>query len=233
MRFGLAITMAIAAHAADPHAVWEQAVAAKGGHERLHNVHSLAVYLKPAQVMMGGPPTTWLFVFPDRYFEFQGVGPSQRAIVVDGTTDRMAIDATGIPRAVRHMGAMERDQLTLNQVVFLLESAWLQPQLSQARRNEIVVQAGGRGFQIFLGRANLPERVVSLPMPGEPKHLYDYRLQHYRAVQGIMLPARVTSIRGMREWTWDADYEVNEKYNPKMFERMPDLADGPEPWRKI
>jgi hypothetical protein len=233
MRFGLVITMAIAAYAADPQAVWEQVLTAKGGREKLHNVHSLAIYLKPAQVMMGGPSTTWLCVFPDRYFEFQADGPIQRAMVVDGTADRVAIDATGIKRAVRHVGSTERNQLMLNQIAFLLESAWLQPQPAETHRNEITVQAGGRGFQIFLDKANLPERVVSLPMPGEPKRLYDYRLQHYREFQGIMLPARITSITGMREWTWDADYEVNEKYNPKMFERMPDLADGPEPWRKL
>jgi hypothetical protein len=228
------MTGTIAAHAADPQEAWERAVKAKGGRERLHSVHSLAIYLKPAQVMMGGPPTTWLCVFPDRYFEFQGTGygGGQRAIVVDGTADRVAMDATGQPRATRHMGRMEHDRLTLNQIVFLLESAWLQPQPVAARRNEVTVQAGGREFQISLDRADLPERVVALPMPGEPKHLYDYRLQHYREFQGVWLPARVTSTSGMREWIWDADYDVDPKYNPKMFERMPDLADGPEPWRR-
>jgi len=48
----------------------------------------------------------------------------------------------------------------------------------------------------------------------------------------VWLPASVTSSDGMRQWTWDADYEMDAKYNPKLFERMPDLADGPEPWRK-
>jgi hypothetical protein len=43
---------------------------------------------------------------------------------------------------------------------------------------------------------------------------------------------RVASISGMREEVWDVDYELDAKFNPKMFERMPDLADGPEPWRK-
>jgi hypothetical protein len=35
----------------------------------------------------------------------------------------------------------------------------------------------------------------------------------------------------LREFTWDVDYEIDAKYNPKLFERMPDLANGPEPWR--
>ena len=47
-----------------------------------------------------------------------------------------------------------------------------------------------------------------------------------------MLPARVTSSRSVTESTWDVDYEVDAKYNPKLFERMPDLNDGPEPWRR-
>jgi hypothetical protein len=56
-------------------------------------------------------------------------------------------------------------------------------------------------------------------------------LQHYRDFQGLQLPARVVRIEGIREAVWDVDYEIDAKYNPKLFERMPDLANGPEPWR--
>lgn len=222
----VAVLVAVAAHAADPQEVWEQAIKAKGGRERLRAVHSLAIYLKPAQGILAGPPTTWLCVFPDRYFEFEGgIAGRSRAIVVDGTADRVAMDVTGQPRGARHLGQMELDRFTWNQIVFLLESAWLQPQPVETRRNAVTVQAGGRTFQVFLNHANLPERIVS-------KHAYDYRLQHYREFDGVWLPASVTSSDGMRQWTWDADYEMDAKYNPKLFERMPDLADGPEPWRK-
>jgi len=46
-----------AANAADPQEVWEQAVKAKGGRERLRGVHSLAIYMKPADVNLRGPAT--------------------------------------------------------------------------------------------------------------------------------------------------------------------------------
>jgi len=46
-----------------------------------------------------------------------------------------------------------------------------------------------------------------------------------------MLPARVVSRGRLEEWIWDVDYEIDSSYNPKLFERMPNLADGPEPWR--
>jgi hypothetical protein len=239
MRIGLLLlACALAPHQqiaanGDPRAVWEQAIQAKGGRDRLHNVHSLAVYMKPADVNMAGPPANWLCVFPDRYFEFEAMGHSAaRAIVVDGTADRAAIDITGIPRTARHVSSSERDQLVLNQLVFLLESAWLQPQPVEARHNVLEVQAAGRTYKLFLNSASLPERVLSLPIPGE-KHAntYDYRLQHYREFQGVMLPGRVVWIGGLREWIWDVDYEIDAKYNPKLFERMPDLANGPEPWR--
>jgi hypothetical protein len=184
-------------------------------------------------VNLAGPPTNWLCVFPDRYFEFDGSGRgSSRAIVVDGTADRVAEDATGIPRSVRHITPYEHDRLVLNQVIFLLESAWLQPQPVEVRHNVLVVEAAGRTYKLSLDSANLPERVLSPPIPGQkPKIQYDYRLQHYRDFQGVMLPVRVMSISGVREATWDVDYEIDAKYNPKLFERMPDLANGPEPWR--
>jgi hypothetical protein len=222
-----------AAHAADPREVWEQAVKAKGGRERLRAVHSLAVYMKPADVNLAGPPTNWLCVFPDRYFEFDGGGRgSQRAIVVDAAADRVAMDATGIPRHAGHLTPFEHDRLALNQILFLLESAWLDPHPVETRHNLLVVEAAGRTYRLFLDSANLPERVLSPPVRGrKPKIEYDFRLQRYRDFQGVMLPARVTSISGTREAVWDADYEVDARYNPKMFERIPDLANGPEPWR--
>jgi hypothetical protein len=223
-----------AAHAADPREVWEQAVQAKGGRDRLHGVHSLAIYMKPADVNLTGPPTNWLCVFPDRYFEFDGRGSgSQRAMVVDRTADRVAMDVTGVPRTARRLTSLEYDRLALNQVVFLLESAWLQPQPVEVRHNVLVVEAAGRTYKLFLNRAGLPERVLSPPIHGQkPKIQYDYRLQRYRDFQGVQLPARVASIGGIREADWDVDYEIDAKYNPKFFERMPNLANGPEPWRQ-
>ena len=238
MRIGLlllqcGLAVGCAAHAAEPQEVWEQAVKAKGGRDRLRSVHSLAVYMKPAEVNLAGPPTNWLCVFPDRYFEFEArsIG-SQHAMVVDGAAGRVAMDATGIPRNARPLPAAEHDRLALNQVVFLLESAWLQPRPVAVRRNVLTVEAAGRTYELFLDSASLPERIVSPPVPGQkPKIQYEYKLQRYRDFQGVMLPARIVRITRLQEGTWDVDYEIDAKYNPKLFERMPNLADGPEPWR--
>lgn len=231
-----ATTAFAAGQTADPHELWEQIVQAKGGRDRLHRVQSLAVYMKAAQENLRGPGTNrnWLFVLPDRYFEFEGGGgASQRAVVVDRTADRVAMDATGIPRKSWHLTAAEQDQLALNQIVFLQETAWLVPQPLAVRRNLLTVQASGRTYKLFLNKKNLPERIVSPPIPGQkPKIQYEYRLDRYRNFEGVMLPTRVTSIADVRQWVWDTDYEIDAKYNPKLFARMPDLGNGPEPWRQ-
>ncbi|MGC9948466.1 MAG: hypothetical protein ABSF64_19030 [Bryobacteraceae bacterium] len=238
MRIGLLVlecglAAAFAAHAADPREVWEQAVQAKGGRDRLHSVHALAIYMKPADVKLPGPLTNWLCVFPDRFFEFEGpIAGSERAVVVDGTADRVSLDATGKPRSTGHLTWMERDRLTLNQLVFLLESAWLQPRPVEVRHSVLVVEAAGRMYRLFLNNASLPERILSPPIPGQkPKIRYEYKLERYREFEGVMLPARVAWVGDVREWTWDVDYEIDAKYNPKLFARMPNTADGPEPWR--
>jgi len=238
MRVRFAIIAALAAsgmlHAADSREVYEQAVQAKGGRERLHSIHSLAIYMKPAEVNLPGALTNWLCVFPDRYFEYQGMGAAREyAMVVDASTGRAAVDATGQPRHNGQLNGSEHDQLALNQIVFLLESAWLQPQPVEMKSKILIVEAAGRTYKLFLNKDNLPERILSPPVRGEkPKVTYDYKLQHYQNFQGVMLPTRVTQTGAVRQATWDADYEVDAKYNPKVFERMPDLHDGPEPWRR-
>jgi hypothetical protein len=222
-----------AAQSADPQEAWDQAVKAKGGRDRLHSVHSLAMYMKSAQVNTPGPPANWLCVFPDRYFEYRGAGRGvQRAIAVDETADRTASDITGMPRGARHLSASEHDQLILNQIVYILESSWLHPKPVELRRNVLTVEAAGRRYKLFLNEAGLPERVLYVPARSE-KHAdhYDYRLQRYRDFEGVMLPLRVSLVGRTIQWSWDVDYEVDAKYNPKLFERMPDLANGPEPWR--
>jgi len=234
--FAAAATLAAltAAYAQEPQELWDQAVKAKGGSERLRAVHSLAIFLKPAAQNFPGLATNWLCVFPDRYFEFDGagVGGNQRALVVDGASDKAAADATGAPRGTRPLTNQERERLVLNQLVFLLETAWMQPRPVEARGRVLTVEASGRSYKLFLDGAGLPERIVSLAMPKEKHSPHsDFRLARYVDFQGVMLPRRVTATASVSESVWDADYEVGAKYNPKLFERMPDLANGPEPWR--
>ena len=122
------LAVCTAADAADPQAVWEQAIQAKGGRERLHRVASLAIYMKPAEVMLAGPPANWLCVFPDRYFEWEGHKGMERSIIVNAAAGRVAMDATGHPRTTWNLSAFEHDRLTLNQILYLLETAWLKPE---------------------------------------------------------------------------------------------------------
>ena len=237
LHLGTGAHAARAVDAADPRAVWEQAIQAKGGRERLRKVQTLAIFMQPAQVVMAGPPANWLCVFPDRYFEWEGRKGVERSVIVNGTAGRTAMDANGRPRATCNLTSLERDRLTLNQVLYLLETAWLQPEPLAVRPahlhkyNVLTVRAGGRTFDLFLNSSNLPERIFS--RRGEDsKTKYDYQMEHYREFQGISLPARVTGTDGNFAWTWDVDYEIDAKYNPKLFERPPDLNDGPEPWRR-
>lgn len=251
MKLSLPIALlftAFAAHAADPETVWAEALQAKGGRERLDSVRSLAIYMKPAQVTLTGPPSTWLCVFPDRYFEYDGrgsgeysyeskLGPAMagnpRAIVVNQSAGRVSMDANGTPRVTWPLTRKELDRLTVNQVVYLLESASLEPHPVSVKGRNLTVEASGCTFQITLDPAALPTRIVVMhSQDRKQKKMYDFQLTRYHEFKGIQLPARVTWIGGMTEWTWDVDYEVDADFNPKFFERMPDLANGPEPWRQ-
>jgi hypothetical protein len=134
-------------------------------------VHSLAIYMKPAEVRCLAPSPTGSASFRTAISNTRGRGSypagvagSARAIVVDGTADRIALDATGKPRTTWHLTWMERDRLTLNQLVFLLESAWLQPRPVEVRQVSWLSRRPG-ALQLFLNNANLPERILSPPIP--------------------------------------------------------------------
>ena len=239
---------AFAAHAADPETVWAAALQAKGGRACLDSVRSLAIYMKPAPINLAGPPTTWLCVFPDRYFEYDGPGSGEysyesklgfamagnpRALVVNRSAGRVSMDANGTLRVSFPLSPKELDRLTVNQFVYLLESAWLHPHPVSLKGRNLMVEADGRRFQVTLDPANLPIRIVLFNQDGRrQKQVYGFHLARYHEFKGIQLPARVTWTGRMTEWTWDVDYEVDADFNPKFFERMPDLANGPEPWRQ-
>ena len=230
----LAQALACGGTSVGPGELWERVLRAKGGRERLRAVHSLAIYMQPAPVVLAGPPTNWLCVFPNRYFQYvaRGMGDGPSATVVDAASGRVATDVNGMPRRVFQMSGAEQDRLTLNQIVYLLETGWLHPEPVSANGNELTVEAGGRTFRLHLNNAPLPVRVYSPSLPGrKPKVSYDYHLSHYRDYEGVQLPTRVTLVSHVA-WTWDVDYEVDARYNPAVFARTPDLAAGPEPWRQ-
>jgi hypothetical protein len=245
-RLIISVLMSVPAlHAADAAEVWEQVIQAKGGHERLRAVHSLAIYMQPANVILAGPITSWLCVFPNRYVEFDGRGghvhsihgsygvvmPQRpRVVVVDADANRVSTDANGMPRSTGSLTEVERDQLALNQVVYMLETAWLRPSPVSFKHTTLTVEAEDLTFDLFLDKAMLPERIIMHPF-GRGTHTYDYHLQHYRDFHGIQLPASVVLIHGRSESNWDVDYELDARFNPSIFSKMPDLANGPEPWK--
>lgn len=220
--------------AADPGELWAEALQAKGGRERLAQVHSLAVYLRPAPVNLQGPPSNLLLALPGRYFEYVGGSSGNRhAMIVNLASGHAARDENGLPPSAWQPTARDRDRFTIFQVLYLLRTVSLEPRPVAAKGRDLTVQAGDRTFRLSLNRAGLVQRLQVVKLPGiKHQEQYDYHLDRYREWQQIMLPQRVTWLDGLREWIWDADYDVNETYNPKFFDRMPDLADGPEPWRR-
>ncbi len=153
-KYCLCTVLAVCAisYAADPQVAWEQALQAKGGRERLRGVQSLAIYMKPAEVRLAGAPANWLCVFPDRYFEWEGRRGMQHSVIVNAATDRVAVDANGRPRAAWKLTPFERDRLTLNQILYLLETAWLQPEpvsVKPSNLNKSLVLRGRGGARLF------------------------------------------------------------------------------------
>lgn len=224
--------------------LWEMAIAAKGGREKLHQVNNL-VFIGEGQTSI----TFW--AFPDKYFSWSDARPSAFGIGV--TIDNYETGfgystAFSNPPQVK----MEKDirqrktgrsHLLICQIESLLETKWVQPEILGATKRRV----GGKQvdlvnvqitwynelfkFGVFLDeKTHLPVRIgrYGTFKPNEFYFVTDMR--NYIDVEGIKMPTELSWFQSS-DWTHPR-YEINVDYDPQFFNRVPDLNAGPFQWRK-
>lgn len=219
--------------------LWELAIEAKGGREKLYQVWSLA------RSDDEGASVDFM-VFPDRFFRWADTRPSKLGLIVEMFNFERNFGYTIFgdnPPDVRrkdHLNSAARSRLREPQLYYLLETKWFKPELLNAYRDKIngkpvdVVEVRVSGFgnpfryKVFLDeKAHLPVRIgiLSDERNGE---MFDWvDLGDYRDNAGIKVP---TAIGGQGAWN-KVLLEINPDYNPQVFEREPDTKAGPFQWR--
>jgi hypothetical protein len=125
------------------------------------------------------------------------------------------------------------------QVIYLMETKWLQPTIQRAwtaRLNhqevDVVEVAHGRErFEFYIDRkTHLPVQVIlrtRIESMGTD-YVDGYILGDYVEVEGIKFPRTVR--RGGEKN--ETIYQVNVTYDAGIFERPPTIEAGPEAWKK-
>jgi len=227
--------------------LWEQAIAAKGGRERLYSITNLQFSIRDkAWWNLRRVPNDMeaLFVFPDKSWEWSdqtGTIFGFHISVVNyekgfhwayfghgkgGEASSQVLDPRGI------------DAITIKQLDFLMETRWVKPIPLSVERGKVgrhavdivhTVVEGFRGANNKVSFAldretHLPRQVIYHTMSFGKEYSGGVPLADYAAINGIQMPGKVYNQRTV--------FRLNVDYNERIFEDPPSREAGIEAWKK-
>ncbi len=226
--------------------LWEQAIAAKGGRERLHKVRNMLISSHTEYrrglfgLRRGRTRTEQLYVFPNKYWYWDDLRPGVLGLAVsmyNGDTEASWLtypDDRRSPRKLSLDVTQEMSVLIRAQLFDLMETKWVRPKPIKVRTAQLggkrvdVVQAVIDEYLVdfYLDReTHLPLKVTRFgesPM-GPNTELSSALLSEYADVDGIQMPHKIEDI--------PQRYRFNVDYDEALFEVPPTVEAGPEAWR--
>jgi hypothetical protein len=217
--------------------IWERAVTAKGGRERLRGISNFLVEQRiPGKQQP--PRYVDLNIFPDKFWRWSDDGG------VIGTNLSVG-DSVNSWKAYRYGGGQgvnwyppenRTHREYWAQAMFLMEGPLYIPKILDLKTERIgredfdvvTVDAVRDRVKYFIDRRTYLVRRVS------PEGRYGdvvtilWNFTGYVARDGIMMPSRMSSPDGA---TIDLEFGFNVTYDPNLFTRKPALEDGPEGWK--
>ena len=225
-------------------ALWEQAIVAKGGRERLYQVNSLVIsYQETARDFLGivvhRGLVERLYVFPDKSWSWDdGLPPLFHLTVSMSNLERniactmYAGDSSPKCTEPKDWASFfnQGEGLGRAQYLYLLETKWVKPVPISVTKGSIglktvdVLQtrADGRIVDYYLDRkTHLPQRVVTFFESGRVWETYDF--SDYMNVNGIKMPS--VQQKGK------INFQINPAYNESIFTHPPSIEAGSKAWR--
>jgi hypothetical protein len=231
--------------------LWEQAVAAKGGRERLYAVRNFMVSSNsrygssPRPDVAAGVAEENLYVLPGKWWSFQDYRPGKMGYSLDvldferdiwwhtGPGKRVPLT----PRADVRREIFEnfKGRFHQAQLIYLMETQAVKPEILRARTahdglkkvDVVETLVDGSRVDFYLDRkTHLPSRIV-MDIPGTRSNGrmdYSCRLGDYLEVNSIQMPQRVDCLDKESRMT----YRFNVPYDEAVFERppTPDMSAG-------
>jgi hypothetical protein len=225
-------------------ALWEQAIVAKGGRERLYQVNSLVIsYQETTRNSLGivvhRGLVERLYVFPDKSWSWDDGLPPPFHLTVSMSNLERNISCTmyagaSSPKCTEPKDAAsffnQGEGLGRAQYLYLLETKWVKPVPISMTKGSIglktvdVVQTrvDARRVDYYLDRkTHLPQRVVTFFESGRVWETYNF--SDYIDINGIRMPS--VQKKGK------INFQINPAYDVTIFTRPPSIETGPKAWQ--
>ena len=232
--------------------LWEQAIAAKGGRERLYSVNNLQLSIREKQ-WAGFRRASFiiegLYVFSEKsekYWEWSDQRPMIFGLWITmhnwekhihwGYIQRGNDNGSLGPIHEGYRGSIS--YLIYRQLDYLMETQWVKPIPVSVERGKVgghpvdivhtVVKEFPKGderISFALDRkSHLPLQVIYHTITFGQEHSGGPRLSDYTEVSGIQMPAKVDGFK--------TNYQFNVEYDQRVFEQPPSEAAGLTAWKR-
>lgn len=222
--------------------LWEVAITAKGGRDRLREVSSLLIwYEETSRNFLGMAIHTGhvesLYVFPDKVWAWDdGLPPPFRLTVgvMDLDTDFACRvrDESKSPMCGNARKLGSRDGIDQAQYLYLMETKWIKPTPISVRQDRIELKTvdvlethleDKRIIYFLNGKTHLPQRVDVFSGNSKRARL-SLEFSEYVNVNGIQMPGTQKNGR--------MNFILNPQYDEAVFRRVPLISAGPKAWQK-
>jgi hypothetical protein len=235
-------------HREEAERLWEQAIAAKGGRERLRSIDNLQLSIREKQWWgLERKPyiIETLYVFPGKSWDWADQRGTIFGLVIEmhnyerdihwGYSDRGKGSSLAPIREGFRGGMSAFVSFQLN---YLMETRWVKPVPVSVERGKV----GGREVDIVhtvvkeypkgeervsfaLDRkTHLPRQVIYHTSTFGREYSGGVPLSDYAEINGIQMPTRV--------YGYKTSYQFNVEYDERVFERPPSVEAGVDAWKK-
>ena len=231
--------------------LWEQAIAAKGGREKLLRVKNMVISSRAVYETHLRKRNSWnqerLLVFPDKEWHWTDMRPDVFGLRVEMYNYEMRIfyiltpeDSDKKVRQIANYKRWEESTLSNAQILYFMETSWVKPLPIAAHQDKVngqpvdIVQTEFFGQRIDFALhkvTHLPVRIsyYNKSITGRgPLTISNVDLSEYVEVDGIKIPRKVTPENSS---TFNNRIQINVDYNEEVFVKPTTLEAGPETWR--
>lgn len=226
--------------------LWEQAIAAKGGRERLYAVRNLIISsraeyrtsaFKKNQICQEG-----LYVLPNKSWLWNDLRPDVFGLSVtmyNYDTNMKYVISEGEPNNLPEpiTDKEKKDPPLYSLLVELPETKWLKPAPVKAGSGRIglrpvdTVQTTVNGKRVDFAldqKTHLPVRVSYYDVVKGKTYITTLDLSDYVEISGIKVPQGIKYDDGT---AYQQSYQFNVEYNEDIFIKPPPIEAGPEAWK--